>query len=743
MKENDEQDKPSLGMTLGDIYFVLFRRKWIILVFSVTGLVAAALLLFVVKPPKYQSQAKLLIKYVVENKSPVPHSDQETTKSMDVPSAIMNTEGMILHSLDLAREVVANVGAEKILASVGGGTNLDEAAAAILNGLETEQVGFGGVLVISFQHPNKDVVQEALNKIIVAYYKKHAELHQPVEISNFLTKEIARLRGELARTEDELRVAKAKTGVFSPESAQKGYPEEITKIRENLFDAQASLAAHQSALGEVAKIAPANTNAEAGNPPPQIPTDRIKEYRGLCARLELFSRREQELLTQFTDASKPVQEIRKQIAEVELLKNDLEEHYPGLAGLAMMVSQMASSQTTLNRTSDTFNDPATEHILIRSLKSKIEVLNNQLAQIQAEAAKVDEAMVGISELQRKKDQQESDLKYFLGNLETSRINESLGSEIAPNISVIDSPTPPVKKWSKQFKKKVGMVAAGGIFGGLALAFLLELFLDRTVKRPGDIENKLRLPLLISIPDAVRNGRSKKQLHQSNAEASALAVAGQNSADMTNTLSRFYTGLRDRLLVHFEVQNLTRKPKLVAVTSCHRGAGVSSTAAGLAASLSETGDGNVLLVDMNPEQQVVQQFRKGKLDLGLASALEPETKKGNLVQEKLYVVTERTDDERVSRFLPKRFSELVPQLKASDYDYIIFDMPPVSPISVTPRLAGLMDMVLLVIESEKTNQDVVKKVNALLAESKANVTTVLNKTHNYVPAQLHQEYLHDA
>ena len=75
---------------------------------------------------------------------------------------------------------------------------------------------------------------------------------------------------------------------------------------------------------------------------------------------------------------------------------------------------------------------------------------------------------------------------------------------------------------------------------------------------------------------------------------------------------------------------------------------------------------------------------------------------------------------------------MPKLKASHYDYIIFDMPPVSQTSVTPRLAGFMDMVLLVIESEKTNQDVVKRANALLAESKANVRAVLNKTHTYVP-----------
>jgi len=148
------------------------------------------------------------------------------------------------------------------------------------------------------------------------------------------------------------------------------------------------------------------------------------------------------------------------------------------------------------------------------------------------------------------------------------------------------------------------------------------------------------------------------------------------------------------------------------------------------------------VEMKPEQQVMQEFHKGKLTCGLAGALEPGTKEIALVQEKLYVVTERTYSEKQFRNLPKRFCELVPKLKASDYDYIIFDMPPVNQTSITPRLAGLMDMVLLVIESEKTKQDVVRRVNSLLLESKANVTTVFNKTRNYIPVQLHQEYLNE-
>jgi hypothetical protein len=57
---------------------------------------------------------------------------------------------------------------------------------------------------------------------------------------------------------------------------------------------------------------------------------------------------------------------------------------------------------------------------------------------------------------------------------------------------------------------------------------------------------------------------------------------------------------------------------------------------------------------------------------------------------------------------------LPKLKASDYDYIIFDLPPASLTSATPRLASHTDITLLVVESEKTGQQVAaraKQVNA--------------------------------
>jgi Mrp family chromosome partitioning ATPase len=47
-------------------------------------------------------------------------------------------------------------------------------------------------------------------------------------------------------------------------------------------------------------------------------------------------------------------------------------------------------------------------------------------------------------------------------------------------------------------------------------------------------------------------------------------------------------------------------------------------------------------------------------------------------------------------------------------------------------------VLLVIESEKTDREVVKRAITLLAESKPNLGAVLNKRRSYVPKILHQE-----
>ena len=109
-----------------------------------------------------------------------------------------------------------------------------------------------------------------------------------------------------------------------------------------------------------------------------------------------------------------------------------------------------------------------------------------------------------------------------------------------------------------------------------------------------------------------------------------------------------------------------------------------------------------------------------------------------VQENLYLVTTGSSNGKEFAIIPQRFNSILPKLKASDFDYIIFDMPPISQTSPTVGLAPFFDIVLTVVESEKTKRELARSAMALLETSNANVATVLNRKHNYLPRWLHEE-----
>jgi Mrp family chromosome partitioning ATPase len=213
-------------------------------------------------------------------------------------------------------------------------------------------------------------------------------------------------------------------------------------------------------------------------------------------------------------------------------------------------------------------------------------------------------------------------------------------------------------------------------------------------------------------------------------------------DADHALHSYYEALRDRLIGFFEGRGMTHKPKLIGLTGIGDAPGTTTIAAGLAGTLSQTGEGNVLLVDMTLGSESAQKFYQGKnitnLDQPLGSG--PPTEKKN--EGKLVVAAEGTNGFKLPKILPNRFNELVPKLKTSEFDYIIFDMPAVSPISVTPRLASFMDAVFLVIESEKASKEVVKRATELLQKTNDNIGAILNKTKSYVPQRLQEEYLGD-
>lgn len=719
------------ALSLGDIYYVLFRHKWKIFLCILLG-VAGAAGVYLTNPPVFVSEAKLYVRYIIsENKALRPGTQDSTAKSPDQRGeTIMKSEAEILGSLDLAQKVVETYGAEKLLAAVGGGRDPSAALAVLKNGLVITVAPGSTVMHVAFKHPDPTVVQPVLTQVIERYLKLHVETHTASGmLGDFLSQETDQLRARLSQTEEELRRASNRAGVISLEDAKKAFAEQLAVIRRELFSAQADLAQREAILEEIVRGRPQREAAPAVAEP-VVPPDVLDEYHAATTRVELLQRLQQALLTQFTAENVRVRELRAEIMSAEAKRRELQEKHPALVRVAASTTQRAVTPDEL--------DPLTVSTQITALRAKLRVLNSQFEQVRSEIVKVDQMEGTIVELRRKKELEEANFRYFSANLEQSRINETLGNGRVSNISQIQTPCPPFSERGRT-NKLLGLILACGLFGGIGWAFLIEQYLDRSIKRPVDIERMLRIPLFISIP-AVRPSRlSKLQLngHQRLLPSGEGAPESKSEARAISPLEVFHETLRDRLIAYFESINLTHKPKLVAITGLGSGAGVTTTAAGLARSLSETGEGNVLLVDMNAGEGVAQQFVRGRQACGLDELLH---EGGNAhVEEKLYVVAENNSD-RLTRSMPQRFTKLVPKLKASDFDYILFDMPPVSQISITPRLAGFMDMVLIVAESEKTGRDVMQRATSLLGESRAHIGVVLNKTRSYVPARLDQESL---
>jgi uncharacterized protein involved in exopolysaccharide biosynthesis/Mrp family chromosome partitioning ATPase len=755
--KNAPPPPPAPTITLGDIYYILFRHKWLILILSLVAISTAAAVFFLWHLP-YQSEAKVLIKYVKEVKPPVQDPTAAQVTVPDHGENIINSEVEILTSMDLANDVVDNLGPTKILAKAGGGTNKTSAAFVIRSGLLLGVTNHSDVIDLIFTHPDAEMVQPILGALIVSYLHRHDEIHRP-EFNEFLTEKVDEVKHKLDDTDSQLRDAKNAAGIISPlEESKKTLADMSAKIQQELYEAQAQMADEQEtilALQRLAGKAPPPTNASASSTAPApVPPDKIGEYQKLCNEYFSLQAKETDLLGIYTTNNPIVQTAHQQVVKAEAAKKSMEEAYPGL-----IVMQPTTSSRGTTSAAAPMLDPATalqeEEIKKDALAARVKALNNNMAEIKNDVGVLTSKEGLILQLQRDRDQEATELSFYAGKLDESKAEEALSNN--SSIAVVEAPTPPSRDPKKLYKITAG-IAVGGLAFAFLLPFLIELYLDRTLKHPTEVQSSLGLPFFISIPEMNGNGSSKKKaLKDKVSKRKALADKSGKGADVppietvtppanghlalwdrSHSLQPFYETLRDRLMTYFEMINLTHKPKLVAVTSCGAGAGVTSTAAGLASSLSETGDGNVLLVDMNVRDGEAHHFYKGKLTCGLDQVLEKETREEALVQGNLYVAREQDGDDKLPRILPKRFSHLLPKMKASDFDYIIFDMPPVSQISITPRLARFMDMVLLVVESEKTDRDAAKRVATMLSESKTNVGVVLNKNRTYLPRRLHQE-----
>jgi capsular exopolysaccharide synthesis family protein len=731
--------------TLRDFYYVLFRQKRKIIMFFCMVMLTVTLGTFL-SPKTYQSEAMLLVRLGRENVSldPTAATGQTVNLSQNRENEI-KSEMEILTSQALAEMVVDTIGYEAFLSrnpdpllKIDSAHRTDRGVALVSSSvppspsrdlkLSTDEkerdkairkfkknltVDYqknSSILTIQYNAYGQHLSQLVVAKLIDFYLDKHINVHRTPGSEKFFVTQTKELRAKLEQSEDTLRELKNQTGIASVAEQRNILANRIGGLQRSLGETEAVLAGSRSRVQMM-------QTTLSGLPKTLIRT-KISGYSGnpidyIQQRLHDLQLKEQDLLSNFTEKNQQVQEVRREIAEVRgLLNKEGATH--------AQVTQLAT---------------LTEKATVSELQGKAKALKEELAQAQRELQVLNDNEMRITQLEREIDIQKGNYRNYSEKLEQTRIDRALEVGKISNISLVQPATYPVKPIRPRTLLNLALGLFLGAFGGLGVAFLSEN-LDHSFKAPDDVDKYLDLPVLVTIP--LWGGKTTPKVGDTD-EYFGLSIKSGGGQEIIPGTRKYFEALINHIFL--SVGEAGKPPQILAVSSCSSGEGVSTVAANLAVSLGDNG-GRVLLIDANINRPSVHKIFRVNQSPGLAEMF----KRGQIIPSLVQPTAVKNLDVLPSGLGPinllllfeaKGFADQL-ALWRREYQYVVFDLPPLNESPHTTRLIRLVDGVILVVEAERTRWEVAQQAKEMFVQDKANVLgVVLNKRQFPIPAWLYR------
>jgi uncharacterized protein involved in exopolysaccharide biosynthesis len=502
--------------SIRDVYFVLFRHKWKIIVFffAVVMVVTVGTL---VAPSIYQSEAKLLIRVGRESVTLDPTASTGQVVSIGQQRETeVKSELEILKSQDLIEKVVDAIGPVSFLRPPedangtsqknGGGikawlapileavtspfkslfnqlSDRDRVILAVTKSLEIEAPKTSNIITINFETKSRKLAQETITKLIGFYLDKHINVHNTPGSFEFFTKETNQFRDSLTKMEENLKELKDRTGIASLTEQRGILFARIGRLQQELEETEAALATSSAKVQSMEKTLaelPKTTIVQETTGNPNQGVDLMRD------RLYALQLKEQDLLSKYTETSKPVLEIRRQLAEAKSL---LAKEEPTRTQVTQGLNE-AHKQIELALLAERAN--------LSSLRAKAREQRIQLASARNDLKAINDSEVSLLQVQREVGIQEANYKKYFDKLEQARIDHALEMVKISNISVVQPATYPIKPVRPKRLLNIALGLFLGIFGGIGLAFICE-YMDHSFRKPEDIKQKLDLPTLATIP----------------------------------------------------------------------------------------------------------------------------------------------------------------------------------------------------------------------------------------------------
>ena len=253
---------------------------------------------------------------------------------------------------------------------------------------------------------------------------------------------------------------------------------------------------------------------------------------------------------------------------------------------------------------------------------------------------------------------------------------------ATNVSVVDQALPPLRPFTPKPLLNLILGTLAGLLLGVALAMLLEQ-LDESIAVPADIEGKLHVPLLGSVPRLAEG-------------VLPLDPLRDPKSPITEAYLSVLTALR------FSTDHGV--PATLLFTSSKPSEGKSTSAIAIAANLGRLGR-RVLLIDADLRNPSQHQLLGVTNTVGLSDALAGSDDFAHVRQQVpafgIDVITTGTLPPNPAELLSSPRLPFVLQHLRGEYDHIIIDGPPVIGLADAPLIANAVEATIFVIAARET------------------------------------------
>jgi capsular exopolysaccharide synthesis family protein len=404
--------------------------------------------------------------------------------------------------------------------------------------------------------------------------------------------------------------------------------------------------------------------------------------------------------------------IELRTAEMEAASRYLPEHpkVKLLAGQRVALEQELQREigallTSLERQKD-------------SRAASIAGLKAALDEERKKEARLNNLAFAYNELKRERD---TDQKLF--EMVASRLKEAdlTGAQPFNNVRFLDRALAPKAPFKPNLQQALLGALLAGLACGVAIALVVELA-DTTVKSEADLTALTDAPFLglmpvIPVDVQAKDGDRAGQLRATRSRD--IYILG-NPRSAVAECARF---IRTNLLF----MSPDRPLRTLVVTSPSPQEGKSTTAVTTAISMAQAGS-RTLIVDTDMRKPRLHRVFGIESDVGIANVLLHEVTLEQAVHKtevpNLDVLCCGTlPPNPAELLLSERFKELVGELSRR-YERVVFDTPPMGPVTDPAILGTLVDGVVLVTKCEKTTKESVKQAIRALRDANARVFGVI-------------------